>query len=61
VTLLQMEHRHRLAFSPRTASASAAASSSVERRIWKAKRCALLAPTPGSFFNSSMSLAIGSA
>jgi len=27
----------------------------------KAKRSALLAPTPGSFFNSSMSRAIGSA
>src|SRR5262249_18846787 len=42
-------------------SASSSASSSVERRIWKARRCAVLPPMPGSFLSSSMSRAIGSA
>src|SRR5205807_7480997 len=61
VMLLQIEHRRRLAFTSRTAAANASASSSLARRIWKASRCALLLPTPGSFFNSSISRVIGSA
>src|SRR5882762_4026158 len=59
--LLQMEQSRRLALTSRTAVASASASPSLERKIWKARRCALLLPTPGSFFNSSMSRVIGSA
>src|SRR6185312_68999 len=59
--LLQIEHKWRLALTWRIASASNSASSSLERRMWKASRCAVLPPTPGSFFNSSMSRAIGSA
>src|SRR5258705_5475790 len=59
--LLQMEQGRRLALTSRTAVASASASPSLERKIWKARRCALLLPTPGSFFNSSMSRVIGSA
>src|SRR6266498_840168 len=59
--LLQTEQRRRLAFTSRTAVASASASSSLERRMWKARRWALLAPTPGSFFSSSMRRDMGSA
>src|SRR5205085_10806172 len=61
VMLLQTEHRRRLAFTSRTACARASASSSLERRMWKARRCALFAPTPGSFFNSSIRRDMGSA
>src|SRR6185312_13415166 len=61
VMLLQMEHSRRLAFTSRTAAASPSASSSEERRIWKASRCALLLPMPGNFFSASISRAIGSA
>src|SRR2546430_12911698 len=61
VMLLQTEHRRRLALTSRTAAASASASSSLARRMWKAKRCALLLPTPGSFFSSSIRRDIGSA
>src|SRR6266436_7042328 len=61
VMLLQTEQRRRLALTSRTAVASKSASSSLERRMWKARRCALLLPIPGSFFNSSMSRVIGSA
>src|SRR5690348_9559177 len=59
--LLQTEHSRSLAFTSRTAAAKASASSSLERKMWNASRCALLLPIPGSFFNSSMSRAIGSA
>src|SRR5579862_921681 len=59
--LLQTEQRRRLALTSRTAAASDSASSSLERRMWKARRCALFVPTPGSFFSSSMSRDIGSA
>src|SRR5713101_6770216 len=59
--LLQMEHSRRLALTSRTAVARASASSSVARRMWKASRCAVLLPMPGSFFSSSISRAIGSA
>src|SRR5512146_1570043 len=59
--LLHTEQRCRLAFTSRMASAKPIASSSGERRMKKASRCALLLPTPGSFFSSSMRRAIGSA
>src|SRR6266571_450781 len=61
VMLLQREHSRSLAFTSRTAAASPSASSSLERKMWNASRCALLLPTPGSFFNSSISRAMGSA
>src|SRR6185312_4986165 len=61
VMLLQMEQRCRRALTSRTASASASASSELERRIWKASRCALLVPMPGSLRSSSISRAMGSA
>jgi hypothetical protein len=53
--------KRRFAFTSRTAAARASASSSLERRMWKARRWALLAPTPGSFFSSSIRRDIGSA
>src|SRR5438309_11992232 len=59
--LLQIEQRRRLALTSRTAMARASASSSLERRMWKARRCALFAPTPGSFFSSSIRRDMGSA
>src|SRR5258708_21841211 len=59
--LLHTEHKRRLALTSRTAKASASASSSLDRRMWNASRCALFAPTPGSFFNSSINRDIGSA
>src|SRR5690242_12515621 len=61
VMLLQVEQSRRLALTSCTARAKASASSSLDRKIWKARRCALLLPIPGSFFNSSMSRVIGSA
>src|SRR5690242_2287397 len=59
--LLQTEHSRKLALTSRTAAARASASSSLDRRMWKARRCALLLPMPGSFLSSSISLTIGSA
>src|SRR5208282_5286717 len=59
--LLQTEHRRSLSFTSRIEEASASASSPLARRIWKARRWALLLPTPGNFFSSSMSRVIGSA
>src|SRR4051812_35394984 len=59
--LLQMEQRRSLSFTSRTAAARAMASSSEERRMWKARRCADFPPMPGSFLSSSMRRAIGSA
>src|ERR1035441_1024547 len=59
--LLQTEHRRRLAFTSRMALARSLGYSSLERRMENAKRCALLPPTPGSFFNSSISRTMGSA
>src|SRR6476661_1721333 len=59
--LLQTEQRRSLAFSSRTASESASASAALERRMWKARRWALLAPMPGSLRSSSMRRAMGSA
>src|SRR3954462_10604288 len=59
--LLQMEQRWRLALTSRMASASSTASSSVERRMWNARRCALLLPMPGNFFSSSMRRTMGPA
>src|SRR3954464_961711 len=59
--LLQTEQRRILSLTSRTASARAMASSSEERRMWKARRCADFPPMPGSFFSSSMRRAIGSA
>src|SRR5579871_5291910 len=61
VMLLHTEHRRRLALTSWMAEASALASSSLERRIWNASRCADLLPTPGSFLSSSMRRAMGSA
>src|SRR5512143_2828170 len=61
VMLLHTEQRRSASLIWRMAAASASASSSVERRMWKAKRWALLVPTPGSFFSSSIKRAIGSA
>src|SRR6266498_4587322 len=59
--LLHTEHSRRLALTSLIAVARAAASSSLERRIWNASRCADLLPTPGSFLSSSIRRAIGSA
>src|ERR1700739_2709927 len=59
--LLQTEQRRRVALTSRRAAARAAASSSLERRMWKARRWALFAPTPGSFFSSSIRRDMGSA
>src|SRR5580700_7502595 len=61
VMLLHTEQRRRLALTSRTATARASASSSLERRMWKARRWALFAPTPGSFFSSSIRRDMGSA
>src|SRR5215472_3936880 len=61
VMLLHTEHRPRLALTSRTAAASASASSSLERRMWNARRWALLVPTPGSFLSSSIRRDMGSA
>src|SRR5271154_789395 len=59
--LLQTEQRRSLAFNSRTATARASASAAGERRMWKASRCALLAPIPGSLRSSSINCDIGSA
>src|SRR5215469_9845218 len=59
--LLHTEQRRNLALTSRTAAASASASCSLERRIWNASLCALLAPTPGSFLSSSIRRDMGSA
>src|SRR5207248_10421327 len=59
--LLQVEQRCSLALTSRMASARPRASASSVRRMWKASRCALLLPTPGSFFSSSIRRVIGSA
>src|ERR1700675_2269706 len=59
--LLQMEHNRSLAFTSRTAEARDSASSSLDRRMWNARRCALLLPIPGSFLSSSIRRVIGSA
>src|SRR5215469_5566741 len=59
--LLQTEQRRNLALTSRTAAANASASWWLERRMWNASLCALLAPTPGSFLSSSIRRDMGSA
>ncbi len=59
--LLQTEQSRRCSFNSLIADASESASSLEDRSTWNASLCALFVPIPGSFRNSSINRAIGSA
>src|SRR5215470_20023848 len=60
VRLQQIEQRRILSRTSRMASASSRACASGERRMWNARRVAVLSPMPGSRPRRRMSLWIGS-
>src|SRR5258706_1880231 len=61
VMLKQVEQRRRLSLTSSNASASATASCRGARMTWNARRCADLAPMPGSFRKASMRRSSGAA